>query len=115
MEKKRQLIDKGEDKQLFIVGPWFGKKKAGGDDLESIRKENGDNMNAHLNWHTDDVLEFELVLFNPLSVPLPLTSIELFEEKNSRLLASLDNDSIGCLAPREKKKLQLRFRASQAA
>ena len=49
---------------LFIVGPRA--KKAGANDPESQRKENQDNMNAHLNWHADEVLEFVLTLSNPL-------------------------------------------------
>lgn len=80
-----------------------------------MRKENSDNMNAHLNWQADDVLEFELVLYNPLAVPLPLTSIELFEESGGKLIASMDSDLIGNLTPQDKTRLVLRFRASQRA
>ena len=67
-----------ESKDLFIVGPWV--KKAGAGDLESQRKENSDNMNTHLNWHADEVLEFTLTLYNPLLVDLPITRIVLFKQ-----------------------------------
>ena len=47
-------------------------------------------MNAHLNWHADEVLEFELKLFNPLSVSIPLTKLELFaNDKESPLAATI--------------------------
>ena len=70
-----------------------------------MRKDNSENMNAHLNWHVDDVLEFELVLYNPLCIPLPVTSIELFQSEKMLPLVSLDTESIGYLAPKTKKNL----------
>ena len=114
IEKKKQAVDKGQGKQLFIVGPWV-KKAGGGVDLESMRQENQDNMNMHLNWHADDVLTFELTLFNPLKVPLPLTLIELFREGSDLPLASLGCQQMNLLLPpNQKSKYLLNFRAQEA-
>jgi hypothetical protein len=44
-------------------------------------------MNAHLNWHADEVLEFKLTVYNPLKVELPLTKLELFAENRERLVS----------------------------
>ena len=69
-------------------------------------------MNAHFNWHFDDVLKFELVLYNPLCIPLPITFIEIFQSKKKFSLVPLDTEYIGYLAPKTKKNLQMRFRAN---
>lgn len=71
---------------MFIVGPWV--KKAG-NDPESQRLVNAENMNGHLNWHADEVLTFELTIWNPLKVRLPISMVELFAEGNEKLV-SLD-------------------------
>lgn len=77
ISKRKKVVAAPQAKgDLFIVGPWV--KKAGKDDFASMRDENSENMNASLNWHADDVLEFALTMFNPLYVDLPLTKIELF-------------------------------------
>lgn len=77
ISKRKKVVATHETKgDLFIVGPWV--KKAGKDNLASMRDENSENMNASLNWHADDVLEFALTLYNPLEVDLPLTKVELF-------------------------------------
>ena len=70
---KRKVFGGAGKKDLFIVGPWV--KKAGGKTIESMRVENADNMNAHLSWSQDEVLTFDLTLYNPLKVPLQLSQI----------------------------------------
>ena len=54
-----------------------------------MRQENSHNMNAYLNWHADEALEFELELYNPLKVSLPLSCIELFNSGSERPLSSV--------------------------
>lgn len=69
----------------------------------------------HLNWHADDVLTFELTLFNPLKVPLPLTLLELFREGSDLPLASLGcQQSKLLLPPNQKSNYLLCFRAQEA-
>lgn len=46
-------------------------------------------MNAYLNWHADGALEFELELYNPLKVSLPLSCIEIFNSGSERPLSSI--------------------------
>ena len=115
IEKKKQFNTQKEG-ELFIVGPWV--KKQGGTDLESQRLANCENMNAHLNWHADEVLEFILTLYNPLKVPLPLTKIEVFKQSSSSSsnhhpFLALNGDKIQPLEPQRKTQLSLKFRSIQ--
>ena len=115
IEKKKQFSTHKEG-ELFIVGPWV--KKQGGTDLESQRQANCENMNAHLNWHADEVLEFILTLYNPLKVPLPLTKVEVFKQSSSSSsthhpFLALSGDKIEPLEPQRKTQLSLKFRSIQ--
>ena len=67
-------------------------------------------MNAHLNWHADEVLEFKLTVYNPLKVELPLTKLELFAENRERLVSLTE---IRPLRGQSKEKLSLRFRSTE--
>lgn len=55
-----------------------------------MRQENSENMNAYLNWHADEALEFEVVLFNPLKISLEVSAIELFSKDSCRPTATSD-------------------------
>ena len=75
-------------------------------------------MNAHLNWHADEVLEFILTLYNPLLVELPLTRIVLFKQlsnEHQQAFITLEGENNGNikLGAQRKTSLSLRFRAEE--
>ena len=65
-------------------------------------------MNFGLKWQTDEVCQFTVVLYNPLQVEMPITTLHLYAEHNpGKSIASL-SDIV--LPPGQKTKLALKVR-----